>query len=272
MRNRSEGWSHAKREGHLNEQWLINMAVGELPQEVKGILKYGEVVENITGNGINEQKVDGVFGDKTSSKTDIILHTNYRKVNISLKKSSSGQVYLIGVDRFLDGMNYHWGMAIPDKVREGFKLFLGESDNVGQYLKNERVVELNSVLSKRQRGVRLNMDSLKYVDGNMVDQMIDFLISYMSEMVRFSFSMGLSKSVDNFAEYVYYKNGVQEDSDLSDMIFIDDLVNACKDKVDKISYGNRFGGSVIQLPFGHLQSHKNILQLHHNLKKIKGIL
>ena len=78
----------------------------------------GEIASATVG-GLRETDVISVFGDKTKSKTDLtIVLKDGNTVNISIKKSWGGQVYLIGVDRFIAGFEKHFDKEIPAQIKE----------------------------------------------------------------------------------------------------------------------------------------------------------
>ena len=87
----------------------------------------------------------------------------------------------------------------------------------------------------------------------------------------FCFSKGLAANKEDWAEYVWYINLLGEDD--FDVIYpINDIVKAVDLSSDMVLYGNRQGGTTIQLPFGFVQWHLEQIQFHHNLDKIVEII
>ena len=136
-RNRSEGWKHAKISGHANENDITNKINNnnifrenlEKKLNLKSSIKFAEV------GGLNEKNVEDIFGGKTKSKTDLkIILKNKKKINISIKKSLGGQVYLIGVDRFLNGFEIQFKKKIDEDIKRAFKLFFSGANDILQII------------------------------------------------------------------------------------------------------------------------------------------
>lgn len=112
-RNRGEGWKHAKISGHENEDAVYDEILENV--ELKNRILHAAHKENrkivsIDVGGLNEKDVPSVMGDKTKSKSDIKVNLdNGETIGISVKKSLSGQVYLIGIDRFIQGYEKQFG-------------------------------------------------------------------------------------------------------------------------------------------------------------------
>ena len=71
---------------------------------------------DITDGGLNETNVPSVHGDKTKNKSDLkVILSNGEVINISVKKSLGGQVYLITADRFITGFEKIYLKEIPEK-------------------------------------------------------------------------------------------------------------------------------------------------------------
>ena len=105
-RNRAEGWKHAKLSGHENEALVeaVTEKDGSLQERILSCgKKQGIEVVKIDFGGLKETDVDCILGGKTKSKTDMHLYLkDNSSINISIKKSAGGQVFLIGVDRFIE--------------------------------------------------------------------------------------------------------------------------------------------------------------------------
>ena len=113
VRGRAEGWQYAKLSGHRNEAEVQNLFSDEqyctaFSQRL-GIKR----VVSATVGGLHEHNVESIIGKTTKSKTDLVLELDDGStVNISIKKSRGGQVYLIGVDAFIAGFEAHFGEEI----------------------------------------------------------------------------------------------------------------------------------------------------------------
>lgn len=106
-RNRAEGWQHAKVTGHENERLVAELTKSDIDIQ-KRLLQCAHIadakVEKVEYGGLCETDVDCVLGGKTKSKTDMWLFlSNGKRLNISIKKDEDGQVFLIGIDRFIKG-------------------------------------------------------------------------------------------------------------------------------------------------------------------------
>lgn len=105
-RDRATGWQHAKLTGHKNED-LVKIRLDTDKEFATSLLKRTEKFPaNITHTaigGLHETNVPSVNGGKTKSKTDlkVFLDTN-EKINISIKKSLTGQVYFVRAGLFID--------------------------------------------------------------------------------------------------------------------------------------------------------------------------
>ena len=96
MRDRSEGWKHAKVSGHRNEVLIAEKIMNDLDfsNQLKTIVKKDFVIRKVEADGLKNKKVIDVFGTKTTQKTDLkIFWENNSFTNISIKKSKSGQVF-----------------------------------------------------------------------------------------------------------------------------------------------------------------------------------
>jgi hypothetical protein len=269
-RDRSQGWKYAKESGHLNEK-LLSESMVVLP-EIDGILKKGEVIiENSYEGAKNQGKIDSVLGHKVTPKKDNSIITNIREIKISLKKSLSGQALLTRSDYFLDTLSLIHGIKVNDTVRETLKLFTGEdTDGVKEALKNSDVCEENSKCSVTQRNRRLNGDALYKYNEKNTSELISFITNNIKQITKTVLSTGSVMDKDQHADYILYKNLVEPTKSGNKIFKIDDIVKNC-DK-GEISFGLKNGGTSIQIPFGHIQMHKNMLQIHHNCNKINDLI
>jgi hypothetical protein len=277
-RNRSEGWRYAKLDGHDNEQ-----------QFADSLIKNHEFISNIekhlmkpSPNGSPIISVDGskhvesIFGDKTTSKVDIALRwESGQRFNISLKKSSSGQVWLISVPRFVSAMEYYLAQSIDSEAQIGISLFIGGA-NLSRYESYfDKALEHNkkwnpSIATQELHQTRLVANSIETVFPSIWESTLDFFNSNVGLITKLSFSLGLAKSEIEAADAIVY-NKVK---DGKAMFPIPELIESAilSSKGDPITAGPRNGGSTLQLPTGFLQMHHpqgdNLLQFHHQYKKI----
>lgn len=273
-RGRSQGWKYAKESGHANEV-LMSCDNGEFIKEwveILNILKNGEVVLKIVNNaGISQKKELSVLGHKTTPKVDNVIITNFRKLKISLKKSLGGQVLLTSSDNFFNTLNKMYNVEVNSRVIETMKLFTGEnSDGVREILKQNEVNRANQKCSRNQRERRLNGEALLEHNPDNVRELLNFFSENMVEITKMVFSTGSVINKDSHADFIYYKNLVDKSKSANTIFNIEDIVKNVSNK--PIVFGPKNGGTTITLPFGHLQMHKNILQIHHNYEKINFLV
>jgi hypothetical protein len=117
-RNRSEGWQHAKISGHENEESFGAFLMSNHDaQEALFLAKFdsGFRMQSLgTVDVDGAKKVPSLLGDITTSKVDLMISWPQASLNISLKKSLSGQVWLVSVDRFLAAMDFYGASASED--------------------------------------------------------------------------------------------------------------------------------------------------------------
>ncbi len=277
MRDRSTGWQHAKLSGHENEAIIVDMLQND-PQFQQELLNriglFDEKIINVETGGIRETNVTSILGHTTKSKTDIhIILQSGKHINISLKKSLGGQVYLIPIHNFIDGYEKQFGKTIPNDIKEAIALFWGSSDNT------EKAIDqygTNQIYEKRKH--RLVAGSLKNYNSVYYDGLLQWVKDNIGDIVDFCFARGLAKDSIEWATHVWYKNEVGE-NDIDEIFSINDIKTACKKVSSKGTfYGTVGGGTTIQLPFGFVQWHspsKKIpgdMQFHHNYEKIHNII
>ncbi len=123
-RNRAEGWQHAKITGHSNEELCAFLLKENLEVQKRFLNCLGlknEKVEEVKTGALHEHDVPSILGDKTKAKPDLyVTLSSGNIIGVSLKKSLSGQVFLISVDRFIQGFEAAYD-EIPDIVKQGIK-------------------------------------------------------------------------------------------------------------------------------------------------------
>jgi len=131
QRNRSEGWQFAKLSGHQNEDNFGDYLRGsvEAQNALFSVLKQdwsgpdSKALLEVDGT----KKVLSILSDMTTSKVDLSLRRNAANAKISLKKSASGQVWLISVPRFISAVS-HYGAPMPEGAKRALRLFIGGSN------------------------------------------------------------------------------------------------------------------------------------------------
>ena len=136
-RNRSEGWKHAKISGHSNESGITNKINKDklYREKLEKKLNLDSSIKSANEGGLKEKNVQDVFGKSTKSKTDLkITLVNNKKINLSIKKSLGGQVYLIGVDRFINGFEIQFRCKVPQNIKRSFKLFFAGAEDTSKII------------------------------------------------------------------------------------------------------------------------------------------
>jgi hypothetical protein len=279
-RNRSEGWRHAKLDGHANERQFAESLIKNR-EFISTIEKH---LMKISPKGSPEISVDGskhvesIFGDKTTSKVDLALNwKDGQQINISLKKSNSGQLWLISVPRFISAIEYHLKRKVDLNVRIGISLFIGGSNlsNYESYFnkaltfnkeKNPRIAEQEIHQS------RLVAKSIETCFPSEWESTLNFLNSNIGLITKLSFAQGLARFEKESADVIIYNKAADGKSVFPISKIIKDSIALTQ--LNPITAGPKNGGSTLQLPTGFLQMHHpqgdNLLQFHHQYKKISN--
>lgn len=271
-RNRSQGWAHAKKTGHLNEEIAAtNIANSpDIQNKITSVSNCNNLVfSNVRYGGLHESKVESIIENhKTTSKTDIMIPYDDNTLNISLKKDSGGQVFLISVDNFIYGFEKHYFTTIPNHIKRALALFFGSVDKA----------EIINIVNRQNspyksyeiRKNRLTASTLYKFDLNLHNALIDWFAYNITNIFDFCFIRGMSKNQKDWANIIWYKNFLNENT--YDKMF---NLNNIKDNLQKYAeYGSKNGGTTIQLPFGFLQWHNpskkehGDMQFHHSLEKL----
>ena len=273
-RNRAEGWRHAKLTGHQNEEIIAELTKNDklLQQRLLSCAHLsGASIESVEYGGLCETDVECILGGKTKSKTDMWINiSNGRRLNVSIKKDGGGQVFLIGIDRFIQGFEKQYGKIIPANVRRAISLYFGSASDTIDIIKRYGGRNQNLELRKH----RLVADTLKEYDSNLYYCLLQWFNDNIFELFDFCFAKGLASDPSDWAQIVWYKNMIGENQ-FDTMIYLPDLQGYIPRSVE---YGTRNGGSTIQLPFGFVQWHSprkiipGNLQFHHNYEKILRLI
>jgi hypothetical protein len=277
-RNRSEGWRHAKLDGHANEKQFAESLSRN--KEFLAIIE-NNVIKN-PPNGTMEISVDGakhvesIFGDKTTSKVDLAINwSSGEQINISLKKSNSGQVWLISAPRFISAVEFHLNRKLDSEVKIGISLFIGGSNltNYEDYF--NKCLDLDkknnpTIAEQELHQTRLVGKSIESTFPSVWESTLDFFNTNIALITRLSFAQGLAKSEKDAAEVIIYNKAAEGKSVFPIARIIKNA--ALRTKSHPVIAGPKNGGSTLQLPTGFLQMHhpqgENLLQFHHQYKKI----
>lgn len=271
-RDRAGGWQHAKITGHINEEVLSEQLMHDELLQKRFLSQINKNQNTIIANkfgGTHESTIEGIVGGRTKSKADIKIKLDDNSIiKISLKKSEAGQVYLISVANFINGMEKQFKIKIPNDVKRAIGLFWGTEKDTLEIIKK---YSPNSPYELRK--VRLTAETLKKYNSNLAMEMIKWFDENIQNIFNFCFVSGLAKYRNDWAEVLWYKNGLGENS--IDEVYL--LNNFIFDKgLYKCEFGDKNGGTTIQLPFGFVQWHNpgnkqtfGSMQFHHKLDSIK---
>ena len=274
-RNRAEGWQHAKITGHSNEELCAFLLKENLEVQKRFLNCLGlknEKVEEVKTGALHEHDVPSILGDKTKAKPDLyVTLSSGNIIGVSLKKSLSGQVFLISVDRFIQGFEAAYD-EIPDIVKQGIKLFWGGHPDIIKIANKINGKYIDYELRKK----RLVHDTIAKYNPDIDSSLINWFRDNVTKIFEFCFTKGLASEPKDWAHIIWYKNMVDPDVCVDTFLTLDTI--RTKISTDKIVYGTRTGGSTILLPFGFVQWHdpgnkgNNNLQFHHKYKKLIKLL
>lgn len=271
QRNRSEGWQHAKLDGHANENSFGDSLthnsglVDHLWRQVHGCAVPGAYQVSVDGS----RRAASALGGTTTSKVDIEINAYGCATRLSIKKSSSGQVWLVSVDSFLSLMKLAGDDSWSDDAARGLRLFIGGASNVAGLEDSLRLgLEFsksrnNSFHLNQVRHSRLSASDLRAVDSTALDSMLRAIKLSLPLITRFSFASGAASNPEDWADIVVYNNS---SSGISS-ILTDDLAKIPQKLRDVVAFGPRNGGTTVRMPWGFLQEHHpqghNLMQFHH---------
>ncbi|MBO7167725.1 MAG: hypothetical protein J6V61_03160 [Bacteroidaceae bacterium] len=272
-RDRQKGWVHAKLSGHKNEDLVTSYVCerAKVQEDLVKIAKKSGRFVSISEGGLHEKGIQSVLGGSTKAKPDLYLLTDKGEyINVSLKKSSGGQVYLITVERFIAGFEKQYQKAISDDVRRAISLYWGSVLDTQTIIHEYAVVEKAYQVKKH----RLVFNTLQRYNANLSSVLLDWFKENIAELFDFCFIRGLASNPKCWANVIWYKNLLPgEEEEVQDtMLNLEDLREKIKNHTNLVEYGTRTGGSTIQLPFGFVQWHQGQMQFHHNEEKILKLI
>ena len=279
-RNRATGWQHAKVSGHKNED-LVTELVMSNPDIQQALLRCANKEGKITGiaeGGLHEQNVVSVLDDTTKSKPDIKMQlSDGGHLNISIKKSWGGQVFLIQPERFIEGFEIQYNRSIPQNVKRALLLYFGKAEDTMDII--NQYSSIHTIKQYELRKWRLTKDTLEAYNPTLSACLLEWMKANIVEIFDFCFIRGLAQKDSDWADVIWYKNLLANEEDPDTLFDMADLKQKISDNRDLVVYGTRNGGSTIQLPFGFLQFHnppkdypsQNCMQFHHKLSSLRYI-
>lgn len=274
-RDRATGWQHAKLSGHKNED-LVKEYLDNDDSFKKGFLKrinrYNQEIIRTSIGGLHEADVPGVNGKKTKSKTDLKVYLNNGEIiNVSIKKSYGGQVYFVRAGLFIETYEKQFGTVIPENVQRAIKLFWKAADDAIPIIERygDKTNHKNYELQIRHES--LNATTLKTYDRSLYNALIEWFKTNAYNLAKLSFAMGAVANKEEWSEYVWYINLLDENNS-DDIFHIERICEGAKRVSEKETYfSSTNGGTTIQLPFGFVQWHQGQMQFHHNFDKVKDL-
>ncbi len=274
-RDRAAGWQHAKLSGHQNEALvkdLLDVNKNFQQHFLESINRPRASIIKTSIGGLHETNVPSVNGNKTKSKTDlkVYLHNN-EIINISLKKSLGGQVYFVRAGLFINTFQKQFNTEIPASVQRAMNLFWAAADDALEIIEQyaDKSNKRNYGLQVRHKS--LNATTLKNYDEKLYLDLLTWFAENAYEIAKISFSMGAVLNKEEWSDFVWYIN-LLEENDVNDIFCIEDICDAAIKVAEEETYFSSInGGTTIQLPFGFVQWHQGQLQFHHNYEKIKTI-
>lgn len=271
VRNRAQGWKHAKKSGHENEEAIGKALSGSLLRQLGVRLGMPGFDGDVEIGGIGETSVPCILGGKTKSKTDLKIHwENGTHTNVSIKKSAGGQLFLIGSDRFIRGFEAHFH-PIPDEAKRALALFIGGPE-VLPILRRLPPSANGALRTYELRKARLVWNTLSAFDAGLAEALLHWFRANAAALTEFCFSRGLAAQESEWADFIWYRNLVGE-NDEDEIFEIRSLAAKATAHPDCVLPGPKNGGSTVLLPFGFLQWHQGKMQFHHGqtcLRRLAG--
>ncbi len=282
-RGRAEGWRFAKTTGHEHEESVASRLRTDLMfADTLAVECFGEPLglpKEITGGGASEARISDVFGGNTNGKPDLyVVWPSGHRVQVSLKKSSSGQAFLTSVDRFVDGFAKQFGRVVPNDVHQCLELFIG-----GDLIRIQTALRGRPVLGPIHRGTSRSLEehqnrlvgaTLQEYFPSQWNATIQWITDEIGNIADFVFARGYARESINFASHIWYL-GIDSTTNRNHVFSVSEIVAGSTRSRAEVRVGERNGGSTIQLPFGFLQMHSpkghNLMQFHHSFDKVDGL-
>ena len=275
-RDRASGWQHAKLSGHKNEDLVKNRLDTDPNYRQEFLSRIGCAGDSIIRTsigGLHETNVPSVIGTrKTKSKTDLKIYLQSGKVvNVSIKKSTGGQVYFVRAGNFVDTFEKQFNKRIPESVKRAINLFWAAADDAISIIEKYADKSNKKIYDLQIRHASLNSTTLKNYDEVLYNDLLTWFKENAYELASLSFAMGAVRDRDEWSDLVWYVNMLEE-NDVDAVFYIAELCEAAANAAeDETYYSATNGGTTIQLPFGFVQWHQGQLQFHHNYDKLRSL-
>ena len=266
-RDRATGWQYAKLSGHKNED-LVKILLDTNKEYANDFLcrigLHGETIKETSIGGLHETNVPSVSGRrKTKSKTDLkIFLQSGKEINISIKKSLGGQVYFVRAGTFIDTF----------EKQRAINLFWAAADDAISIIEEYADRSNAKNYDLQVRHASLNATTLKNYSEELYNDLLTWFADNAYELTALSFAMGAVRDREEWSDFVWYIN-LLEENDVDAIFSIADLCEAAASVASEETYYSATnGGTTIQLPFGFVQWHQGQLQFHHSFYKLRDIL
>ena len=276
-RDRASGWKHAKLSGHKNEDLVKNLLDTSTEYAADFLRRmglHGEQIIDTSIGGLHETNVPSVTGPrKTKSKTDLKVFLNdNRVINVSVKKSLCGQVYLVRAGLFIETFEKQFGRSVPFPVQMAINLFWAAADDAVSIIEQYADCSNEKDYALQIRHKSLNATTLKAYSQKLYDDLLTWFVDNAYEIAKLCFSMGAVRDRSEWSDFIWYKNMLGE-NDVDALFFIEDICTAVRSHAEAETYYSATnGGTTIQLPFGFVQWHQGQLQFRHDYSKLVNLL
>jgi hypothetical protein len=284
--NRSDGWREAKNSAHALEVALAKLIENELSvanwvSEQCFKEQRGKPV-SVVADGKKAKRVPSVIKKATTGKTDIEVGWDDRKYSdspsarLSLKKCVEGQVFLIGVERFIAGFEAHYGVVIPASVKQTMRVFIGGNTKlIGSLMagKSYKGVFHRSGKELEVHQKRISGETLREYFPSEWNKMLDWFDENLAEITDFVFARGLALEDRDVATHIWYHidNEKTDRNEINAIYSISQLIDEVSNDSEFVRRNNRDAKTVIVLPFGKLQMHQGQMQFRHDYTKISRL-
>jgi hypothetical protein len=262
-RGRSEGWQHAIQDGHAFEDAFAKKIVEDrlFFENLREIAELSEGTYPVKASTTHDRPMPlSVFGDRTTSKTDVNVFINEGDpLDISIKKPStgSGQVLLCKLARFLSLIEHKSGKPIPANVRWTLKALFGETDGmpITAYAPEAKLLSPQIKRHKQQAEVyqnRLYPSTIARSYPEHWNDLKTWFSEHMAEITDCCFRSGMcDDNCDSLttAEFIYIGY-------LNKFYTVKSIVEASLTREVNYSQTGYYKGSTILMPWGFLQGHR----------------
>lgn len=272
--------SRPKRSGHQNEVLIAAALNTDRTLRARFCERVGideALFAEAFAEGKNAKLEESVLGGKTAGKTDVAVRwKDGRVTNVSIKKRAAGQVYLVTARNFVAAYEAQYREAVPGKVKRALALFIGEASD-SKALLEATDISVDGTAARqlaREQSCRLMFDVIRSYDPDMAAALLCWLRERIVRVFELCFSAGAVKDRAKWADFLWYKNLVDEERRGFDfMVPVKRVMAALANGGgEAVARGPKNAGSTILLPFGHVQYHLGQLEFYQQMVKIRNIL